>query len=61
MPLMAFCYYYYSWCCGHAAHAENKWFSPFARRVVFQRGEKFRAVPTAGLQEEKHPDYVSLT
>lgn len=33
----------------------------FALRVMFQRGEKLCAVPTAGLQEEKHSDYVSMT
>lgn len=36
-------------------------FSPFAHRVMFQRGEKLCAVPTARLQEEKHPDYVAVT
>lgn len=30
-------------------------------RAVFQRGERLCAVPPAGLQEEKHPDYVSMT
>lgn len=57
MSLAAFCWNY----CGHAVHAENKCFSPFAHRVMFQRVEKLCAVPTAGLQEEKHPDYVSVT
>lgn len=34
---------------GDAARAENKLFSPFVHRVVFQRVEKLCAVPTAGL------------
>lgn len=40
---------------------KNKCSSPFAHRVMFQRGEKLCAVPKAGLQEEKHLDYVSMT
>lgn len=34
---------------------------PYAHRIMFQRGEKLCAVPSAGLQEEKYPDYVSVT
>lgn len=60
MFLLAFCLHY-CWSCGHAAHAENKWFSPFTHRVMLQRGEQLCAVPTAGLQEKKHADYISVT
>lgn len=51
----------YYWSSGNVTYAENKWLSPFSHRVMFQRGEKLCAIPTAGLKEEKYPDYVSIT
>lgn len=35
-------------------------FNFFFHRIVFQGGEKLCAIPTAGLQEEKHSDHVSM-
>lgn len=60
MLLKAFCLNYY-FSVDKAARAKNTRFSPFALRVMFQRGEELCAVPKTGLQEEKHLDYDSMT